>query len=135
MYNERNKFSNTRRGRSSQDSLFDVLNMKNPTQNGRILGDYAPSVPEEDIGGRCCDGSMPGRDGTCPGRNAENGRQREGNAHERNHGWGLVEHPLAMVYSPYQIWRDLYTPEVALTRGTIFPELDLPLEITQRGGC
>ena len=51
-------------------------------------------------------------------------------------GWGLVEHPLASVYSPYQYWRGMYTPDVALERGTMFSELDLPFEVVNtRGGC
>ena len=35
---------------------------------------------------------------------------------------------LAMVYSPYQCWRMLYLPDKALMRGTMFEELDKPLE-------
>jgi hypothetical protein len=35
---------------------------------------------------------------------------------------------LAMVYSPVQQFRMLHEPEVALDRGTIFIELDKPLE-------
>ena len=35
---------------------------------------------------------------------------------------------LAMVYSPYQAWRMLYTPEEALRHGTLFEELYKPLE-------
>ena len=51
-------------------------------------------------------------------------------------GWGLIEHPLASVYSPYQFWRGMYTPDVALERGTMFSELDLPFEVGNiRGGC
>lgn len=50
-------------------------------------------------------------------------------------GWGLENHPLAMVYSPCQAWREAYTPEVALTRGTMFSELDLPLEAANKRGC
>ena len=46
--------------------------------------------------------------------------------------FGIEGHPLAMVYSPCQAWKDAYTPEVALARGTLFPELDLPFEPT---GC
>ena len=43
---------------------------------------------------------------------------------------------LAMVYSPYQSWRELYTLDVALAKGTLFSELDLPLEaINCRRGC
>ena len=50
--------------------------------------------------------------------------------------WGLENYPLAMVYSPYQEWRETYTPDVALCRGTLFAELDLPLEsINFRKGC
>lgn len=69
---------------------------------------------------RKCDGSLPGvtRDGS------------------GSLGWGLEEYPLAMVYSPYQFWRGMYTPDVALQRGTLFGELDLPFEGSGRkGGC
>lgn len=34
--------------------------------------------------------------------------------------------PLAMAYVPWQSWNETYEPAVALHRGTIFPELDLP---------
>ena len=35
---------------------------------------------------------------------------------------------LAMVYSPYQHWRMLYSPDEALDHGTMFMELYKPLE-------
>ena len=35
---------------------------------------------------------------------------------------------LAMVYCPKQAFRNLYEPDVALSRGTLFAELDLPFE-------
>lgn len=35
---------------------------------------------------------------------------------------------LAMVYSPEQAWRCLYTPDQALNAGTLFAELDKPFE-------
>ncbi len=41
---------------------------------------------------------------------------------------GCATRQLAMVYSPYQCWRMLYSPEKALVRGTLFEELDKPLE-------
>ena len=44
--------------------------------------------------------------------------------------------PLAMAYVPMQQWGELYTPSVALDRGTLFPPLDLPFlggEATKRG--
>ncbi len=51
-------------------------------------------------------------------------------------GWGLEGYPLAMVYSPCQAWRDAYTPEMALSRGTLFAELDLPFEGSKcKRGC
>jgi len=34
--------------------------------------------------------------------------------------------PLAMAYVPMQQWERTYDLDVALDRGTIFPELDLP---------
>ncbi len=38
----------------------------------------------------------------------------------------LKELPLAMAYVPIQSWGDVYSPEKALCRGTLFPVLDLP---------
>lgn len=35
---------------------------------------------------------------------------------------------LAMAYVPTQNWKDLYEPEEALSRGTLFRQLDLPFE-------
>ena len=35
---------------------------------------------------------------------------------------------LAMVYAPKQAFANLYEPDVALARGTLFAELDLPFE-------
>lgn len=43
-------------------------------------------------------------------------------------GWGLADYPHAMVYAPCQSFRDLYDLDTALERGTLFTELDLPLE-------
>ncbi len=34
--------------------------------------------------------------------------------------------PLAMVYAPMQKWRQAYSPDEALVRGTMFAELDKP---------
>ncbi len=52
--------------------------------------------------------------------------------------WGLENHPLASVYSPIQHWRELYEPDEALERGTLFKELDLPFlcgDTNAGGGC
>ena len=50
-------------------------------------------------------------------------------------GWGLTGYPLAMVYSPYQTFGELYDAEVALKKGTLFKELDLPFEGAGNGSC
>lgn len=44
----------------------------------------------------------------------------------------LGDLPLAMAYVPMQKWRKIYSNDVALNRGTIFEELDLPF--MGRGG-
>ena len=36
--------------------------------------------------------------------------------------------PLAMTYTPMQQWKQTYSDSVALSRGTLFPELDLPFD-------
>lgn len=41
---------------------------------------------------------------------------------------------LAMIYSPNQVWQDIYSEEDALTRGTIFAELDKPFCGSACGG-
>lgn len=49
---------------------------------------------------------------------------RHGNRHVSD--MCINELPLAMAYVPMQKWRKIYKNEVALERGTIFKELDLP---------
>lgn len=49
----------------------------------------------------------------------------------------LMNFPLGMVYSPIQEWRNAYDVDTALTRGTLFRELDMPWEVpapTGKGG-
>ena len=41
----------------------------------------------------------------------------------------LFDKPLAYAYVPVQRWRMLYTPEMGISRGTIFEELDKPMEV------
>ncbi len=44
--------------------------------------------------------------------------------------------PLAMAYVKIQKWEDLYEPDVALNRGTLFAQLDKPflgMEAIPRG--
>ncbi len=37
-----------------------------------------------------------------------------------------AETPVGMAYVPYQQWKNVYEPSVALERGTIFEDLDKP---------
>lgn len=48
--------------------------------------------------------------------------------------YGLDGYPLAMVYSPVQEWTELYCESEGLRRGTIFKQLDLPLEVARKDG-
>ena len=41
----------------------------------------------------------------------------------------LSDKPLGYAYVPIQRWRMLYNPEQGLGRGTIFEELDMPMEV------
>ena len=104
---------------------------------------------EERQGRRLCDGSLPNSDNDMPrgGRSTPRNEGCSMNEGCGNHGdgcgnadggWGLESHPLAMVYSPLQHFRELYEPEIALGRGTLFAELDLPFEGDKNkngGGC
>lgn len=38
----------------------------------------------------------------------------------------LKQKPIAMAYVPWQSFKDIYEPAMALMKGTIFKELDLP---------
>ena len=67
--------------------------------------------------------------------------ERSGNAtaERRRESWGLGEgYPLASVYAPLQTFRKLYDCEIALGKGTIFEELNLPFmgeTVGKGGGC
>lgn len=44
----------------------------------------------------------------------------------------LSDKPIGYAYVPIQRWRMLYTPEQGLERGTVFEELDMPMEVYGR---
>ena len=93
------------------------------------------SLPEAQNDAQPRGRSTPRNEGGNGGCGCENQNDGCGNA---NGGWGLDSHPLAMVYSPLQHFRDIYDPEIALGRGTLFAELDLPFEGDKNkngGGC
>ena len=64
-------------------------------------------------------------------------RMEHGDGCDLHGQWGLREYPLASVYAPMQIFRDLYDQDTALAKGTIFSELDLPFigHSVAQGGC
>ena len=75
------------------------------------------------------------RSGGCNDRNTNGSTTNGGDMTNRGgiqngcsmqNGCGMTQ--LAMVYSPMQCFRMLYSPEKALMRGTMFEELDKPLE-------
>ncbi len=82
-------------------------------------------LQEQSGAGRLCNGSQP-----------EIGTQEKTpitDGQSRRTGWGLEGYPLAMVYAPYQQFKDIYEPDRALARGTLFAELDLPFEGGKKG--
>ena len=73
-------------------------------EDGRVVPIADPPAPDEVR----ITGEEDGNPGTCGGTDALT-------------GW-----PLAMVYAPDQVWRNLYDDEEALSAGTLFRELNLP---------
>ena len=43
--------------------------------------------------------------------------------------------PIAMAYVPWQCWTQIYQPEKALQRGTLFCQLDKPFTGRRNCGC
>ena len=43
-----------------------------------------------------------------------------------SNGSGMTDKALAMVYSPYQSWEDLFSEDEALKKGTLFAQLYKP---------
>ena len=83
--------------------------------------------------GGCGCGNQNNIDG-CPLRNQGNGASNGGTVGKTTDS--LLDNgnsmQLAMVYSPYQNWQLIYTPEMALKHGTLFEELYKPLDLE---GC
>ena len=48
--------------------------------------------------------------------------------------YGLEGYPLAMVYAPCQAFKDLYDLDTALMQGTLFSQLDLPIQTANGTG-
>lgn len=70
------------------------------------------------------------------GRNGQDKYDCRGELRGGNNAWKKHDLPLAMVYSPYQHFRNVYDCEKGLSRGTIFRDLDKPFEASgSKGGC
>lgn len=98
-----------------------------PVQMGRMNPD--PSDGHKENGCGCGCGHSHGNDCGCgqlPACGQEGSKCTD--------GWGLANHPLAMVYAPCQGFHSLYDFDTALVRGTLFSELDLPLEAVGGNG-
>jgi hypothetical protein len=54
---------------------------------------------------------------------------------EKNVGYGVTDRPVGSVYAPIQPFSGLYDLPRALSRGTLFEALDLPLEVGKGGRC
>ena len=50
-------------------------------------------------------------------------------------GYGVTDRPVGSVYAPIQVFDKLYDLPRALSRGTLFSDLDLPLEVSKGGRC
>ena len=140
MYNDKNPLSSQNVNREMHSRVPIGRSCPNFTGRSPFSGD----IPELDQrqGRRLCDGSLPEESlpfgGKMNQRNENGGNCNcHGGCGEYDGGWGLSSYPLAMVYSPLQKFHELYEPEVALERGTLFSELDLPFEggKMNKGGC
>lgn len=74
---------------------------------------------------------------SCGCQGVEMNQSRMARESEGMHRCRMLEgQSLAMVYSPCQVWRGIYAPDMALRRGTMFKELDKPWGVeNKKGGC
>lgn len=123
MERNENGFSGVRGARSGSQS------------NGRCAG---TGEPWGGMNGNGTNGGMNGMQGNGMNGgmngNGNNGGNVGGVTDSQNggclggEGIGCSSRQLAMVYSPHQCWRMLYSPSEALGHGTLFEELYKPLE-------
>ena len=98
--------------------------------NQRSAGSCRPQMPPPCMNTGCgCGAAMPmppiqprmGNQGVMPGRD-----MRPDVFQPMQCTMESANMPIAMAYVPWQQWRQTYSMDKALSRGTIFPELDLP---------
>ena len=87
----------------------------------------------------CGSGGSCSQNGLSERLSAQSGCGCQMNEPQRS-GWGLKNYPLAMVYSPLQEFDNLFDTDIALSKGTLFSELELPfmgesVYKSGKGGC
>ena len=78
------------------------------------------------------------RSGTFPSETRDLPKSNSCDGQNSYIGWGMTNHPLSMVYAPWQNFDNLYDLDKALNQGTVFAELDLPFSgrtISKGGNC
>ena len=98
------------------------------TMGGRC--DTVPSNPVKPPQNPNPNPEMPGSGGAGNqgGTSGSGGNNRPGPNASGFDAMSLGSLPIAMSYTPMQQWKTTYSAEKGLSRGTIFPELDLPFE-------
>ena len=98
----------------------------NTDDGGSVPGPGGCCCCDEGNGGNGDNGGNGGAGGDTPDIDVPGGGFPGGGDGEGEGGTILADLPLAMCYVPMQRWNTTYPLDRALTRGTIFPELDLP---------
>ena len=96
----------------------------NRTPRDRLNEDFIEKLLADDLPEFGC-GCNQRENVGCPTCESTRTKNQGGDC-EGYHPPHLNGNPLAMVYSPYQEWENLYEVESALQRGTIFKCLDFP---------
>lgn len=97
-----------------------------PAQNPELPGGGSGGSGNQ--GGTSGSGSSGGNTDSGNGNHPENGEAQPGTNVSGFDAMYLGSLPIAMAYTPMQQWKTTYSAEKGLSRGTIFPELDLPFE-------
>ena len=127
-------YQNNSSGRDAQNFNMPRARVSHATNN------LCADIPPEELTNkntaprRLCNGSLARNDEIGGFDNVDCGYVSTDSCGISCTGWGLNNHPVAMVYSPCQAWNNVYKPEIALERGTIFKDLDLPFEGKGRRG-
>ena len=135
-------FENNRRAAQSRADADFLRRMMGGELNGngcdrsreRSSCNRTPITPRRETAGECCEWTPPQARQVMPTR-PEGGCGCQCQKPCNTSCPTEIPAPsLAMVYSPRQCWRGLFSPEEGLKHGTIFAELVLPFEGRQLNG-